>query len=129
MPAGARRAVPPQHWPEVLVTDKIVVFVTAPNRTEAKKIARRLVGRRLAACVNITEPVQSIYRWKGKVEEQKEFLLIIKTTRDLFKKLESEILKNHSYTTPEIICLPIIDGTPNYLAWIAKSVEPAGSSK
>lgn len=105
------------------MTDKIVVFVTAPNLTEAQKIAKRLVKLKFAACVNVTEPVRSVYRWKGKVEQQKEYLLIIKTTRDKFKKVEAEILSNHRYTTPEIICLPIIDGTANYLAWIAKSVE------
>ncbi len=105
------------------MTDKIVVFVTAPNLTEAQKIAKRLVKLKLAACVNVTEPVRSVYRWEGKVEQAREHLMIIKTTRDMFKQVEAEILSNHSYTTPEIICLPIIDGTANYLAWIAKSVE------
>jgi periplasmic divalent cation tolerance protein len=111
------------------VTDKIVVFVTASSRAEARKIARRLITLHLAACVNVTEPVESTYRWKGKVAREKEFLLVIKTTRDLFKKIEREVLKAHSYTTPEIIALPVIDGTANYLAWIAKSVEPATTTK
>jgi periplasmic divalent cation tolerance protein len=62
-------------------------------------------------------------------KQSREYLMVVKTTRDMFKKVEAEILKTHSYTTPEIICLPIIDGTANYLAWIAKSVDPAGSSK
>ncbi len=108
------------------MTDKIVVFVTAGSLAEARKIAKHLVRKRLAACVNMTQPVRSVYRWKGKVEQAKEYLLVIKTTRDMFKKLESEVLKTHSYATPEIICLPIIEGAADYLEWIAKSVEPKG---
>lgn len=104
------------------MTDKIVVLVTASNLRQAKKIALRLVGGKLAACVNITQPVKSVYRWKEKVETAQEILLIIKSTRELFEEMKSTILKSHSYTTPEIICLPIIDGSPDYLRWIEDSV-------
>lgn len=105
------------------MTDKIVILVTAGNRREARKIARHLVEARLAACVNITQNVQSIYRWKGKLADDKEFLLLIKSTRELFSEIKAAVSKVHSYTTPEIICVPIIDGSEDYLQWISDSVK------
>lgn len=105
------------------MTDKIVVLVTAGNLRESRKIARRLVESRLAACVNITQPIRSIYRWKGKVANDREFLLFIKTTRELFEEVKTAVTRSHSYTTPEIISLPIIDGSPDYLQWIEESVK------
>jgi periplasmic divalent cation tolerance protein len=111
------------------VTDKVVIMVTAASRRECRKIARRLIDEKLAACVNITQPIQSIYRWEGKIEQSKEFLMFIKTKRDLFPQIKAEIALIHSYHTPEIICLPIIDGAPNYLQWISDSVRSvAGAS-
>jgi periplasmic divalent cation tolerance protein len=106
------------------VTDKVVILVTARSRRECRKIARRLVEEKLVACVNITQGVQSVYRWEGKVVQGKEFLMFIKTTRDLFPDVRTEISLIHSYHTPEIICLPIIDGSRNYLQWIGESVRP-----
>jgi periplasmic divalent cation tolerance protein len=108
------------------VTDKIVVFVTTPNRREGKNIARHLVKTKLAACVNLSHPIESVYRWEGKIANDKEFLLTIKSTRDLFPEIEAEISKIHSYHTPEIICLPVIDGSRAYLQWVSDSVKPAG---
>ncbi len=108
-----------------IVTDKVVIFVTAASRSECKKIARHLVETRLAACVNISQPIESVYRWEGQIAEEKEFLLIIKSTRELFPEIRTEISKVHSYHTPEIICLPVIDGSRNYLQWISDSVKPA----
>jgi periplasmic divalent cation tolerance protein len=105
------------------VTDKIVILVTAANVREARKIARHLVKTRLAACVNITQPIQSIYRWEGKVAEGKEFLLLIKTTRELFPEIKAAVSNLHSYTTPEVICLPVVDGSENYLQWVTDSVK------
>lgn len=105
------------------MTDKIVVLVTAGSLREAKTIARRLVESRLAACVNIGQPVQSIYRWKGKIAESRELLLLIKTRRNLFAEVRDAILKRHSYTTPEVICLPVLDGSTPYLQWIDESVK------
>jgi periplasmic divalent cation tolerance protein len=105
------------------VTDKIVILVTAGNRREAKKIARALVEERLAACVNITLSVESVYRWKGKVTEDREYLLLIKSSRELFGEVQAAVRKRHSYTTPEIICLPIVDGSRDYLDWITDSVR------
>ena len=109
------------------MTDKVVVFVTTASRSEGKKIARQLVEARLAACVNISQPIESVYRWEGQIAEEREFLLIIKSTRELFPELKTEISKIHSYHTPEIICLPVIDGSRNYLQWISDSVKPAGA--
>jgi periplasmic divalent cation tolerance protein len=107
------------------MTGKIVVLVTCGSANEARKIARAVVEQRIAACANIvTTPVQSIYRWKGRVESAKEFLLIIKTTQARFAKLEAAIKRLHSYDVPEIIALPIACGAANYLTWISESVKP-----
>lgn len=107
------------------MTDKIIILVTAGSREESEKIARLLVESRLAACVNITQPVQSTYRWEGKVASDQEHQLFIKSTRELFPEIQAAITRIHSYQTPEIICLPIIDGSPGYLQWIADSVATA----
>jgi periplasmic divalent cation tolerance protein len=101
-----------------------VVLVTCGTRAEARKIARLVVEARLAACANLVgDPVESIYRWKGKVESAKEFLLVIKTPRARFAALREAVLKAHSYDVPEIIALPIAAGSEKYLAWIADSVK------
>jgi periplasmic divalent cation tolerance protein len=105
------------------VTDKIVVLVTASSLRESRKIANHLVDARLAACVNITQPVQSIYRWQGKVTGARECLLLIKSARELFDEIKAAISKLHSYKTPEIICLPIIEGSSDYLEWIGDSLK------
>ena len=105
------------------MTDKRIVLTTASSEEEAQKIARHLVERRLAACVNIVPQVTSIYRWQGKMEEAGEFLLIIKTTAAAFGEVREAIASLHSYELPECICLTIEDGSPNYLEWIADSVS------
>jgi|HubBroStandDraft_1064217.scaffolds.fasta_scaffold02925_8 periplasmic divalent cation tolerance protein len=106
------------------MTDKILVLVTCGSRTEARKIARALVGQRLAACVSeIGVSVASTYRWKGKVEAAKEFLLLIKTSKKRFAAVRDAVLKLHSYEVPEIIALPIAAGSRAYLDWIATSVK------
>ncbi len=110
------------------MTDKVVILVTAPSRVESRRIGRRLVEARLAACVNITGPVQSLYRWKGKMADEKEFMLFIKSTRGLFPRIRKEISKIHSYQTPEIICLPIVEGSEDYLKWVEESVVKATES-
>lgn len=111
------------------MTDKIVVLVTAGSLRESKKIARRLVESRLAACVNVTQPVRSIYRWQGKISEDREWLLIIKTTRKRFAEVKAAVLEIHSYTTPEIISLPILDGSKDYLVWLEDSVTRSGTAR
>ena len=109
------------------MTDKVVILTTTASRDEGKRIARHLVDTRLAACVNISQPLESVYRWQGQIAEEGEFLLIIKSTWELFAEIKAEISKIHSYQTPEIICLPIIDGSPTYLQWISDSVKQGGA--
>jgi periplasmic divalent cation tolerance protein len=106
------------------VANKIVVLVTCGSVKEARTIARALVQGKLAACVNILpSAVESIYRWKGKVESAKEFLLVIKTARKQFAAVEFEVRRLHSYDVPEIVALPIASGSRDYLSWIAESVS------
>lgn len=108
------------------MTDKLIVLVTCGSQKEARGIARFVVEAKLAACVNVLQaPVESIYRWKGKVETTREFLLVIKTTRKRFAALEVELRRLHSYDVPEIIALPIERGSKAYLAWISDSVHAA----
>lgn len=109
------------------MTDKVVILVVAGDLRECRKIARRLVETKLAACVNITQPIRSVYRWKGKIADEKEFLMVIKSTRELFPEIKAAISSLHSYATPEIICLPIIDGSAEYLQWVAESVKPTNT--
>jgi periplasmic divalent cation tolerance protein len=112
------------------MTDKILVLVTCGPAKEARRIALSLVELRLAACVNILEaPVRSIYRWKGRVESTKEMLLVIKSSRKQFAKLERAIKKIHSYDVPEIIALPIERGSREYLSWITESLQPPRARK
>jgi periplasmic divalent cation tolerance protein len=105
------------------MTDKRLVLSTAANTEEARLIADALVERRLAACVNMLGPMQSIYRWKDEVEESQEILLLIKTTAELFPRLRDELKQLHSYEVPECISIDIEDGLPAYLEWIAESVK------
>ena len=109
------------------MTDKVVILVTAASQEECRKIARHLVESKLAACVNITQPVESIYRWEGEIADEHEYQLIIKSTRELFPEIQAAISAVHSYHTPEIICLPIIEGSRNYLQWLGDSVKAANS--
>jgi periplasmic divalent cation tolerance protein len=98
----------------------IVVYVTAGSLDEADRLARGLVEERLAACVNRIGPIQSVYRWEGKLEQSEEHLLIIKTERDLFSALEKRVRELHTYSVPEIVALPIIDGSQEYLRWLGE---------
>jgi periplasmic divalent cation tolerance protein len=100
------------------VTDKIVVLSTCDSEAEAKRVAHHLVEQRLAACVNVLPGARSVYRWKDKIEEAAEFLLVIKSSRDLFPALRAELQKVHSYEVPEVIALPIVDGSEPYLSWL-----------
>jgi len=105
------------------MTDKIVVLVTCGTKREARKIAKALVERRLAACVQeIGVPVRSTYRWKGKVESALEILLLIKTSRKKFSAVAQLVKEMHSYEVPEIIALNIENGSREYLDWITNNV-------
>jgi periplasmic divalent cation tolerance protein len=105
------------------MTQKRLVLSTAASSEEARVIAGALVEKRLAACVNIVGPIQSIYRWKDAVEDSQEFLLLIKTTEAVFPKLRDELKSLHSYEVPECIAIDIVDGLPAYLDWIGESVK------
>lgn len=107
------------------MTGKIVVFSNCGSEEEAQRIAKELVGRRLAACVNIIPGIQSIYRWQGTVQDDREWMLVIKSTHDLLEPLSSELRSLHSYETPEVIAVPIVAGAKDYLAWIDR--ETSGS--
>ena len=100
------------------MTDKIVVLSTCGSAEEAGRVARRLVDTRTAACVNIIPGVRSVYRWKGAVEEADEWVLIIKTRRDLLERLTCELRSVHSYELPEVLAIPVVDGLQQYLAWL-----------
>jgi len=107
------------------VAHKILVLVTCGSAREARHIARAMVERRLAACVSmIAFPVESTYRWKGKVESAPEFLLLIKTTKTRFPLVRDAVKRMHAYDVPEIIALPIVQGSKDYLSWISESVRP-----
>ena len=100
-----------------------VVLVTCGSMKEARKIARDVVGKKLAACVNIgTGAVESVYRWKAKVETAREFLLVMKTTTLRLAELEKEVKRLHSYDVPEFVVMEIVQGSKEYLRWIEESV-------
>jgi periplasmic divalent cation tolerance protein len=98
--------------------ENIVVLMTASNDEEAAKIARALVDSGLAGCVNIVRGVRSIYRWKGRIEDEAEVLMIAKTAKDKFDELSRKVKEMHSYTVPEIIAFPIVEGSREYLDWL-----------
>lgn len=107
------------------MADHKLVLTTAGSQEEARKIARALVERRLAACVNILPQIESVYRWQGRVEEAQEYLLLIKTTTAMFGRVRDAIKELHSYELPECVCLSIEDGSSAYLEWVTDSVEQA----
>jgi periplasmic divalent cation tolerance protein len=100
------------------MTDKIMVFSSCGSAEEAEGLARKLVEERLAACVNVISGARSFYRWKGAIENAQEFLLVIKTSRDLFERLRTILETAHSYELPEVLALPVVAGSPAYLDWL-----------
>ncbi len=105
------------------MTNKRIVLTTAGSQKEARRIARALVELQLAACVNILGPMESVYRWRRKVETATEFLLVIKTTAGAFARVRDAIRKLHSYEVPECVMLKVDDGSEAYLKWLGKSVK------
>jgi len=97
----------------------IIVITQVPDRALAGDLARILLEQRLAACVNIGAPVESIYHWRGRIETGNECPILIKTRSVLYSDVEAAIRKIHPYDTPEIIAIPVVDGDERYLAWIA----------
>jgi periplasmic divalent cation tolerance protein len=112
-------------WPacRFYMTDKRIVLSTAGSQEEARKIARTLVDRRLAACVNIVPGAESVYRWQGRVETSGEWLLVMKTTTAAFPALRDALRELHSYEVPECLMLAVEDGAAAYLEWIGESVQ------
>jgi len=100
----------------------IVVLVTAPDMVTAREIGRILVEKKLAACANILSPVNSIFSWEGKLNDEQEVLLIIKSRLGIFQEgLLPAILELHPYQVPEVLALPVLAGNPAYLDWMAES--------
>lgn len=102
----------------------LVVFCTCPDETVARELASGLLEQRLAACVNILPEIRSIYRWEGAVSEDGETLMVIKTSRSSWGRLENWLNKNHPYDLPEVIALPVDKGLPAYLDWVIQESEP-----
>ncbi|MFZ3137934.1 MAG: divalent-cation tolerance protein CutA [Thermodesulfovibrionales bacterium] len=98
--------------------DNLIVFITASGEDEAVKISRALVEARLAGCVNIIKNIRSIYSWEGKIEDEAEVLMIAKTQKHLFDSLMKKVKALHGYKVPEIIAMPIVDGSEDYLEWL-----------
>jgi periplasmic divalent cation tolerance protein len=111
------------------MTDKIVILSTCASEDEAESLARMLVEERLAACVNVVPRMRSYYRWKGAIESAEECLLVIKTSRELFGALRSVLEKAHSYEVPEVVALPVVEISPNYLSWLRLNLKSAGGDE
>ncbi len=105
------------------MTDKIVVLTTCDSEEEAVELARALVEQKVAACVNILPGVRSVYQWRGKFEDAQEWQLVIKSRRDLFPKLKEAIAAVHSYEVPEVLALPVVDGSESYLSWLDRELD------
>ncbi len=105
------------------MTDARIVLTTTGSKAEAQKIARALVERKLAACVNVIGPIESVYRWKGAVESAEEFLCVVKTTTAAADKVSAAIRELHSYELSECIVLTVEAGSSKYLSWISESVD------
>lgn len=106
-----------------IMSNELIVFITASSDDEAGRLGETLVSERLAACVNIIRSVESIYRWEGKVTRDHELLLIVKTTAERYSELESRVKELHSYTTPEVIAFKIEHGSDEYLRWLRESAR------
>ena len=98
-----------------------IVFMTAGSREEAVKIVRVLLKEKLIACGNVVDSVSSFFWWHGKIEEEKEVLVVMKSSENLFKRLSERVKELHSYDVPEVLAVPVVDGSPLYLDWL-KSV-------
>jgi periplasmic divalent cation tolerance protein len=105
----------------------VCVYTTTDSEEQASSIARSLVEQRLAACAQISGPIQSVYRWEGKVDSSREWVCAIKTTRDTYDAVEAAIRGMHSYDEPEIIATPIVAGSAGYLAWLRENVIQSDS--
>jgi periplasmic divalent cation tolerance protein len=101
------------------MTDAMLVLTTLPNSDTAAEVAKKVVGEKLAACANILPALRSIYRWEGKVQDENEVLVLLKTRQPLYQRLKERILELHPYDLPEVIAIPVEQGHQAYLDWIA----------
>ncbi|OGV97995.1 MAG: hypothetical protein A3I04_00575 [Nitrospinae bacterium RIFCSPLOWO2_02_FULL_39_110] len=109
--------------------DFVVIFITASSFKEAERIGKGLVKKGLAGCANIIQPIRSIFFWKGKLCQENEVLLLVKSRAGLFDSLMNYVKKNHSYKIPEIVAIPIVYGLPDYMAWLDESCKPLPSGR
>lgn len=107
------------------MTDKIVALTTCGSADEARKVAQALVWSRLAACVNIVPGVESIYHWEGKIQDEQEWLLVIKSRRDLLPRMRELLNAQHSYDVPELVAVDVSGGSPSYLNWLDEELAAA----
>ena len=107
------------------MTDIIQVATTTGNREDAQRIAAELVDKRLAACVQLGGPITSFYHWEGKLETSQEWMLTVKTTRELYDRVEETIRGLHLYDVPEILATPVVAGSDAYLSWVVAEVAQA----
>ena len=105
------------------MTDKIVVLSTCATEEEGEKLARLLIEERLAACVNVIPRMRSFYWWQGSIESSAECLLVVKSSRALFDSVKSALASAHSYEVPEVLALPIVDGSENYMNWLESNIK------
>jgi periplasmic divalent cation tolerance protein len=101
----------------------VLLYVTASNAEEARTIGMEMVKRRLAACANVLEKIHSVYWWKGKIEEDSEALLILKSRKDKLRDIVKAVKKMHSYENPAVVALPILGGSEDFLEWIGEEVR------
>ena len=101
----------------------VLVSITAPDGETALRLARLLVEERLAACVQIVDPIRSVYRWQGAVQEEKEVLLLAKSSQDRIRRIGEFLRREHPYELPELAAVPITDGSPEYLQWIEECLR------
>jgi periplasmic divalent cation tolerance protein len=104
----------------------IQVMTAIGSRDDALKIAESTVGKRLAACAQVIGPITSTYWWQGAMETTEEWLCLVKTRKELYKELEQAIREAHTYDEPEILAIPVVDGSQSYLAWIEREVKDGG---
>jgi periplasmic divalent cation tolerance protein len=106
-----------------LQNEYVIIMVTTANKQEAEKIAQHLLKERLIACANIIGPVSSLFHWAGKTEKAEEFLIFMKSRKDLFDKLAETVKALHSYEVPEILVLPVVGGSKAYLDWLGSCLQ------
>ncbi len=105
------------------MAEELIVLITVSSNDEAEKVGATLVKEHLAACVNIMPGIRSIFFWEGKVQDEQELILLCKSTQQLLDKLISRVKELHSYTVPEILALPIIGGSADYLSWVRDTTK------